>query len=222
MPTLISAFPDFLLGNGIFSEMGTVPWGSSPSLSELDTMFFSDYGSRNYSPLVMILLSSTATEILSDAQRLLLATLIKNKYSINWSKQYIAITSTYSADKNIDITESENTSEDVTAARTGTVVDASAQTSTVANKIFGFDSSVGVDSSSGSGTNGGTNTQTNDLTDTTGREFTKGKTSSGINGATSKQELLIKELELRKWNFFDSVLSDVSNMLSIPIFNSLI
>jgi hypothetical protein len=222
MANLLSVFPNFFSGEGIFSEFGTVPWGLSPSFQELDTMFFSDFGTKQISPLIGTFLISTNTDILSDSQRLALATMVKAKFLENWTKRFSAISASYDAYKNINLSETESEDEDSTIARTGTVSDSGSQSSTVSNKIYGFDSVDGVPSSSGVGSGTDSNIQTNNLTDTTGKNVARSKTKIGVDGATSSQELIEKEIELRKWNYFDSIFSDISSVLCIPLYDSIL
>ena len=102
--TLIDAFPDWLSGEGIFSEMEDLPWEDEVSADLLDMDYFGNHsGWKKCSPLVYKLFDDDYA--LSDADREKLAALVTSKFLPNW----IALWNTYHFDydplNDYDITE---------------------------------------------------------------------------------------------------------------------
>lgn len=141
----------------------------------------------------------------------------------------------------VDGTNSENVTENGTnSLEHGQIIDTE---NNVSSYTYGFNSTEKVPTAEqdevGKQTNSGTDTTTiQDKTDTTGTtsETAKGTTSenttdnntisetitrtrSGNVGQNSYQDLLLKEFELWKWNFFTQVFDDCDKYLCIPISN---
>lgn len=82
--TLIDAFPDWFTGDGIFSEMGEMPWSEDVSADLLDMDYFGNHsGWKKCSPLVYKLFDDEFA--LSDADREKLADLVVAKFKPNWT-----------------------------------------------------------------------------------------------------------------------------------------
>jgi hypothetical protein len=79
---------------------------------------------------------------------------------------------------------------------------------------------TGTQSNSGTSVNKNTGTVTQNDTITTDDNKTHTRTSehSGNIGNLTTQQLFKQELELRQWNFINSVLEDVKELLTLPIY----
>lgn len=90
------------------------------------------------------------------------------------------------------------------------------------------DVSTNTIDNTGTQTNSGTDTDTIDKTKTTnmtvdshdGNNRTRTSTHAGNIGNLTTQQLMKQEIELWKWNFIQSVLADLSEFLTLPIYLS--
>lgn len=111
-PTLNMAFPLAYDGEGLFSEMISPPWGTTITGTELDIMFFSEYGTKPVSPLVHHYLppydEALETQTgLTDVNRAKIASLLLKRFSVNWEKKFAITTLEYVVNDNTRLTESE-------------------------------------------------------------------------------------------------------------------
>lgn len=112
------------------------------------------------------------------------------------------------------------------------------------DSVYGFNSSDGVKSDSGietvistestndsrtntgtqnntnisKNTNSGTVQQSNIIATDDNKEQTRTSKHAGNIGNLTTQQLFNQELELRKWNFINSVLEDIKELLTLPIY----
>lgn len=210
--------------NGIFQTLTCIP--SEFDSRNLDILFYTKYGCRLASNLLKRYEKLEACELSQ------IASIIEDRYRTSWEKLYLALTIDY------DPIENYNGIEEV--RQTGTVhvdgkseadseselssEDSSKLPSVQDEKVYGFNSSSGVDASkttnthdsliestqnsSSSGTS--ENTTTNDLTTVTKRH--------GNLGVTSSQQMITQELQLRRTQYIDILLRDVADMLTIKIY----
>ena len=87
LKTLSELFPNVILGEGIFSEMTTAPWSNDITGSELDIMFFTEYGDRPISPLFKLIpTDNTGAVTLSGRKQI--ATLLEKRFRVPWKRRY--------------------------------------------------------------------------------------------------------------------------------------
>ena len=102
--TLIDAFPDWLSGEGIFSEMEDLPWAEEISADLLDMDYFGNHsGWKKCSPLVYKLFDDNYE--LSDADREKLADLVTAKFLPNWTALWNSYHLTYDPIQDYDVSE---------------------------------------------------------------------------------------------------------------------
>lgn len=123
--------------------------------------------------------------------------------------------SVYGFNSNDSVPSNENSasgSVDETDTQTGTVRNAGTVTNT------GTVSNAGTKQNTGTVTNSGSNTT--DSTEETQREFTRERSVTHIGniGNLTTQQLLTQEVEFWQWNFIIQMLSDVADVLTLPIY----
>lgn len=150
---------------------------------------FVEYASSVVPPMFRSLFINTMTRIGNE--------IFYNNYE-NWKRIYETMVIQYNPIHNYDMTEHEETNSLITQDRN------------VANDIYGFDSTTDPAPST-EGTQG--DTITGDAED----NYTD-HTKSGNIGVTTTQKMMQEELEIRKNNFFDIVLKDISNFLLQKIY----
>lgn len=149
-----------------------------------------------------------------------------------WGKEWATRTLQYNPIQNYKMTEQMTDDEKVTEyGRTNTRTDDLSEVTTPdltteeASKIYGFNSSSGVDDkkvttdSSGTTTtdNTGTVTDAASGTDTETRNYTL--TREGNIGVTTSQQMIESERELWKWDFFnDVVFPDIDSVFTLKIY----
>ena len=102
--TLLDAFPDWLSGDGIFSEMSGVPWSDNVSADLLDMDYFGNHsGWKKCSPLVYKLFDDEYH--LSDTDREKLANLVLAKFLPNWVALWNSYHFEYNPLTDYDVTE---------------------------------------------------------------------------------------------------------------------
>ena len=122
MMKLTEAFPNWLLGEGIFSELSklSVPWRTNSI--DLDLEYFGNHsGEKIISPLVSKLL---VNDKLTSESITRLASVIYNLNHENWDRLYLALQKEYDPLQNYNGTETRTITTDETGsstlARTGT------------------------------------------------------------------------------------------------------
>lgn len=123
--------------------------------------------------------------------------------------------SVYGFNSNDSVPSNENSasgSVDETDTQSGTV----RNTGTVTNT--GTVSNAGTKQNTGTVTNSGSNTT--DSTEETQREFTRERSVTHIGniGNLTTQQLLTQEVEFWQWNFIIQMLSDVADVITLPIY----
>lgn len=234
--------------------------------TELDSMFFTNYGLRNVSPLVT---SLTTTKASDDELRILATTLVA-LYKSKWDRLKALYTTEYDPihnyfdelTENVEDSELKNSTSNNNDKTSSTSKDSSNTTRsnnltrTEKNSssetgsgnddslIYGFNSSNPVHSNSSEGVDvntykadnsltsdeNQTNTTTNSMENSSTRTFTNEKNASTSNsrvktsthkgniGNLTSQQMIKQEIELRQWNFIQSVLEDAKELLTIPMY----
>ena len=142
------------------------------------------------------------TKIVEMVDNNQLYNIIINKFGENWLKIKTAISKEYSAFEPFNMTESNN--EDITANET------SASNNKNSSAVYAFNSGDIVDSDE-------TLTEKDNTTDTT-HNRTKDKNKSGNDGKKTNAELLKEELKIRKDHYYNFVLNDVMNLLTLDVY----
>lgn len=217
---LVEAYPDFLSGAGIFSDFASMPWGVTPTAQELDTLFFSDYGNRPQSPLIRTLLLASNTTVLSAQQRKAIADIISAKFKTNWQKLYSVMTASYTPLSTVDIHESESLNGTDAVEKNETETDSSNAETNSQGSVFAFDSTTATPSNSDTVSTESGNTRSTDYNDITTLNHDREKTRTGIEGGITYQDLLQKEMNIWKWNFFSEMMNDVASITTLSIFYS--
>lgn len=163
-------------------------------------------------------------------------------HSEGWEKKDDELSSTRT--DTLNTTETTNSTRTDNLLKTETINESELTSDSQADSIYGFNSSNAspTDSSSGSGskTNTGSNTvadtgtqgvaqtvadtgtntrgfsQTDDFSGSDNRDRS-GRHSGNIGNLTS-QKMINEEIELWKWNYINSVLSDVKEFCTLPIY----
>ena len=167
--------------------------------SYLDVKFFSEYGERSISP---VLLYYSVNDSITEDNFISVCEILYEAYIENWKRLYETFHLDY------DIIYPYNTSEEtVTASNTKTTNE---DVTTSDNDVYGFNSDSPVndtdktDSSTGNSEKDGNETVT----------YVK----KGNIGNTAFQDFIVKEIELRKQKFIDCVFTDVAKFATLPIY----
>lgn len=100
MKKLSDVFPNWLLGEGIFSELTDAPWSEDFS-DDIDIEYFgNNSGDKLISPLVEKLL---VNGVLSDSAIEKITTIIKRRFYVPWTKLYATLSYEYDPLKNFNI-----------------------------------------------------------------------------------------------------------------------
>lgn len=219
---LIDFFADWR-GNGIFAHMGSwVPWyyDSSVEPHSLDWQYFGNRsGWRNPSPLLMKILPPY--QVLDAAQIDAIVTILKSMYQQKWTRLWSAMNLSYNLTNDIDVTERHTGSRDDSMTETAKGNTKTHTDSNTSNRIVPFGVASGtyteisntdtdVDTESTEAYNNGErNVDTTKTEDLTVRKFGKMP-----NVTMSKR--VEEEINLRRNTFFDIIMSDIDDVLTIP------
>lgn len=218
MKRLNDVFPDWLSGDGIFAVLQTfpVPWADDDISTALDLEYHGNHsGEKIVSPLVRKICSG---EVLTNSEKIALATSIIAIYGSNWEKQWETLSLVYDPIENYSMTETMTDDETITEygktetrtdnlnhAKTGTetVTPNTTETTTpnlttsAENTTHGFNSTDGVPTDEQTETATGTNTVTR-----TGTEQTSYNTSDTDTGtqthANSGTDTQTRNYELKR------------------------
>lgn len=229
MARLIDYFPDWITG-GIFTShaMDWCPWCLDLSTDELSGLDVEYFGNRSGYKTASPLLDKIAYRVEErqvgsgdpqDPRILMLRNVLKAMYGYEWTKLWDAWKVQYDPIHNYDMTEGivDHTHED---EDTDTETNAKSETNMhTTNSVKPLNSSAyeGLSKSDMD-----TDTTHNKLYNTEGkdRELNKwetiDKTRSGNIGTLSYQDMLQKEMDLRKNHFFDIIMADLDKVLTIP------
>lgn len=182
--------------NGIIKTIQTknvFTWLSSDDADVLDLEYYINHSYDKYiSLLTNKLYEDNETTYLSK-----LADVIILRFKDKWNKLWNAVVSSdYNPIENYSMIEDENVASKITSS------------SDNSNNIFGFNttSDDGIEQNKGSisGTTEG-------LFDDNHRQLTR----SGNIGVTTSQQMIESEIELRKWNFYQSMMNDIDAVMCL-------
>lgn len=194
-------------GNGIFYYLQEldVPWKNLDISNILDIQYHGNYsGSKVIAPLVEAFL--TEDDILTEEDKRMLAMTLYELYKVQWDRLYKILSLEYNPIENYDGKEVEEVTDNYKGSNTGT------QQSDSDNQVYGYNSTNPVDDSKS------TNLRTDDLKSETDRTYHREWSRHGNIGVTTSQQMIESEIELWKWNFFESIFKDIDTILTLPIY----
>lgn len=229
MARLIDYFPDWITG-GIFTShaMDWCPWCTDLSTDELSGLDVEYFGNRSGYKTASPLLDKIAYRIEerqvgsgdpNDPRILMLRNVLKAMYGYEWVKLWDAWKVQYDPIHNYDMVEGivDHTHEDEDR---DTETEGKSETDMhTTNSVKPLNSTT-FEALTKSDTD--TDTTRNKLYNTEGvdRELNRwqtiDKTRSGNIGTLSYQDMLQKEMDLRKNHFFDIIMADLDKVLTIP------
>lgn len=207
-------FPDGIIGNGIFSAISQISWFPGVKPAQLDTYFMLMHGEKLGSRLLNAFANDDG--IIEGDKLKVLASMIHNKYIVNWEHEYKTLTVEYNPIENTDYVESYTGSATGTAG--GSATDSGKVTTT--NDTYGFNSSSAVHESS-STTEFGTG---NDARKTTTTSTSSGSDQHEIRkhgniGVTTNAQMIASDVEVWKLNnFYDILCKDICDVIALSIF----
>ena len=238
--TLNQAFPNGLLGEGIFENMIDPPWSDMFTADDLDLQFFAEHGEKLASPIVSKFYVEPTG--LTEEVRTRLSNIILKRFMKQWEQKFALLFVTYNPIENYKMVEQgtdRDTGTDTDAAtNTETATDTTQSTGTgssnntnnTTNGVYGFNSTDSVNSDIISGTGTETNTtestdtrtsninRTNENTKTLNLTHSHEFTRSGNIGVTTSQQMIQSEIDLWKWNFLTDVFNDIASVLALSIY----
>lgn len=241
---LNEAFTDWKTGGGFFASLADVisqnpatapEWIPDDTRAQiLDFQYHGNFsGCKNISRLVE---NFAEGDPLETADREQIAAMFYAITSANIDRMWNAYKSEYDPIENYSMTETGSDTKTGTDTLTFSGTETNAHTGTQGNSgssstssgIYGYNSQTAVPADTATGTT--QNTRTDNLTDTrsfTGRndsteydtETGHTLTRSGNIGTTTSQQMLQSEIELWKWNFYNSFLFPLADsILTIPLY----
>lgn len=228
--------------NGLFSTMRSIldenwPWQDAqhtdwkaPQDAALDLDYFYNHSGDKPAAagIEKILVKADADVIPNVPYKNMLCNLILGRFLMNWRSRWNALVTEYNPLENYsmleNLTDDDTTvTHGKTTTRTGSVELTPEAVTTVESSVYAFDSSTPSPAEKSVSTPTGSNTtEYNDLTDTeggtTGTTHSYEKTRSGNIGVTTSQQMLQSELEIRIYDYFQSVYADIDKVLTSPIY----
>lgn len=216
----------------IFSQRGTI--------LDSDYIYYYGYSKRitnNVLRRTEVIQKSYPDKTYNESKAFLLEfeilPLLLNRFSANWKKKYVAITSDYNPINDYNEKETykfDSTITDTpnTSTKVSTNTDTTQTTNVTQNaNTFAFDSDTQTPTNANSGeqsitnqgnannnyteTNiSGNNTNVNDSSSTTER--------SGKHGSNDYSTMIEKELNLRKYNFYEDIYKDIDSIFTLCIY----
>lgn len=224
--------------DGVFTRItdahSNVPWSKFITGQQLDYVYIGNHsGEKIVSPLVEKML---VNGILSDVNLNMLCAIIYAYYNHIWDNLYNIYISEYSPTDLLHYKETINSSDNLvttyntinTNVRTGSIASNASGNNNIDNNYYGFNSSS--KNPVANNVNNATTEETetfNNLTDKnnkTGNDsndktinsvITKEGGSSGI----TPQEIMMKEIEFRLWDYIEEVFKTVDDILTVKIYS---
>lgn len=187
--------------------------------STLNFYFISKYSNRWCSPVLDLL---TEDGEISTANFTTLGAYINQLYKSKWDKLKALLLLQYDPVHNYldEFTENITDTDDSTRNDTTSVAKTISKMTSDDTGIYGFNSVNPVGANDGSGTVSETDSVAYSNETGIDRDYTREKTSThtGNIGNISTQDLLQKEVNFWQWNFIIQVLSDVADVITLPIY----
>lgn len=227
-------FPSFISSGGIFKAISSLndyisPWFNKINDTSLDLQYHGNRSGNKYiSPLIENMLLDNSEDIPEK-----LARICVNIYGENWVKLWTSYNLNYNPLENFEIIEElESTETVIENSDSENIIDYgkitgnnASTTNDIDNSVYAFNSSSSSPTESvvnnGTMTNSETTTgnDTNTISRTDNGNRTKDQTINRHgNTGILKQDMLIKELEIRQWQFFDIVFKNIDAILTIKIY----
>lgn len=236
-PILRDAFDGWNEGNGIFSAMESLegvdlPWAEESTITGaiLDIEYFGNFsGAKFCSPLVKFSLDDD--DVVTAAGLETLARIIVAKYLGNWQKLWTAFKVQYSPINNYDMTEdyegSGEHSDTDTLTHGHSISLAHGRTMNENVFHYGYNSPAPASNDQPVDrivdTEGGTDTTTNSGNDVTVKSGDNSDQHylhrTGNIGVTTNQKMLTDEINLWRWNFFNTVFKNVDEELALLVYD---
>lgn len=226
MAMLIDYFPDWITG-GIFasSAMAWCPWCDELTNEELHGLDIEYFGNRSgykqCSPLIdKIAYPLPDRQISGNTERMeMLKHTLKALYNYEWTKLWNAWKAQYNPLDNYNLTEHKAGNFEESGSK-DTETNAKSETEmSTENSVKPLNSSA-FEPLTKSDTDMETTRQKADNKEevTTGKEGSDEywKTRAGNIGTMTYQDMLQKEMDLRKNHFFDIIMADLDKVLTIP------
>lgn len=216
-----------------------LPWDTAST--ELDFIYLGTHsGDKIIAPIIRRLLEDG---VLPDTAKTRIASALYTKYVNQWTRLWDLATAEYEALYNYDMTENhtgtettekepENWTETETQTPTNwkstTQGSAADNEATTTSNIYGFDSASEVPSGSQttsakskseteqSGTFETERVTSGSMTDTVTYNTTL--TRRGNIGVQTTSDIITKEIELWKWNYFETVMRDIDSFIALAVY----
>jgi hypothetical protein len=227
--TLNDVYPEWIT-KGIFSYLNVleVPWKNDINGNELDINY---HGSRSGHKIVGSLIENfLENNVVSEENKITIAQAIYTLYIKNWNALYKTLSLEYNPIENYSMTETENVQDSHKGTLKSNSTDINTNTEntivndTSNNQLWGFNSTDSVNSDkqivdTTRNVDESTNS-THENTDTETKDITSDRTlkRSGNIGVTTSQQMIESERQLWLWNFFESVFSDIDEILVLKIY----
>lgn len=218
------------VSDGIFKYLNAlnVPWKNDISVNELNVIY---HGARSGNKSIGSIIDNfIVNNELTEENKNTIALSLFAIYNKNWVALWNTLNLEYNPIENYSMTESENIGFNKKVTSTQDLSETTdISNNIVANtqdlgKLYGFNSTDGVNSNKQLGdtttdtTQTGTNTtkenSTNNEDNTTERTLKR----SGNIGVTTSQQMIESERNLWMWNFFENVFSDIDKILVLSIY----
>lgn len=184
--------------NMIFDEIKTkinLDWFDASFIEAMKIEYYYNHAFTKYISLLfynLINIPKTMDEVAD-----LLASVIVNKFKTKWSRLYEVLDLNYNPIDNYNMSETENTQLKTEANVSN------------ANSIYAFNDRDATPTSESN-----SKTSTNALLNDNVRELTR----KGNIGVTTSQQMINSELELREYNFIETIYSDIDSILTLKIY----
>lgn len=194
--------------NGILTKMPTVPWSNSLNITaeQADNSFFVQWGVICPSWYLLQKVSNDGT--ITDSVKSQVANAIYSMYSDEWKK----LAKVFSLNYEILNSANEKTITEIADNEQFSHGHSVNTTSSGSSSLWGFNSSTGIPSDSDSNESNTTNSGTD--TNTRNNNHTTTRTGQTI----PAQDLISKEWEVWKKNYFAIVYNDILKVIASPIY----
>ena len=218
MLTVNDVFTDNIQ-HGIFFYMNIleVPWKSENNTTTLNMMYHLQHSGDKYiSPFVCKQLDAY-DELSEDACHAIAKALV-TMYKTRWDKLWRIQKVEYNPIENYSMTELEQANNTDTTQRTGTEGRNISGQSSAEDSRSAFNKAEMQKTDSTSMTSQDTDNMTRNLTDDTATTIDRNLKRSGNIGVTTSQQMIESEIELWKFNFYNSVFEDIDKILTLKIY----